>query len=190
MLLQQVLVAASKRENSSLTQHIVKQGIERALSHNQRSVLDRRRSLSNENAASSSSSSSRPYPYPLPATAQQQQQQVEQQLLREDDIEFVEYTADEVSQRHDQIRALERDMIEVATMYKDLLTIVNEQQVDIDVVDTHLAQTLAQTQAAHEELVKAEQYQQNARKKQVCICVMLAVAAGIIIALIVVFKKL
>lgn len=48
-----------------------------------------------------------------------------------------EYNVDEIATRHSEIRKVEKDLGEVAEMFRDLQQLVDEQQVNIDVSATH-----------------------------------------------------
>jgi hypothetical protein len=98
------------------------------------------------------------------------------------DIQFLEYNEAEIKRRHENVLQIERDAVEVFEMYKDMQTLVGEQQESIDVIDNNISETKAKTEEAAKELLEAEQYQQKARKKQCCLLfIVLAVLAAIIL---------
>lgn len=49
-----------------------------------------------------------------------------------DDMQFLEYNAEEIDRRHREIKHVESEVLEVAELYRDLQLIVNEQQTAID----------------------------------------------------------
>lgn len=82
---------------------------------------------------------------------------------------FIAIDDHEALMRSQNIQQIERDMTDVAEMFKDLKTLVDEQQEDIDSISDNIAKTKEQTIHANESLLKAEGYQNKARKKQCCI---------------------
>jgi len=103
---------------------------------------------------------------------------------QEEDIQFVEYDVEEIKRREEGIKQIERDVVEVSEMFKDLHSIVGEQQESLDVISTNVQQTRDQTEAAHNELLQAEALQRKARKRQCCVLV-LVIAVIIAVALII-----
>jgi len=97
------------------------------------------------------------------------------------DIQFLQFREEEVTQRHQGILQLERDAGELLDMFKDMQTLVNQQQVGLDIIEGHVANAKQNVEAGHEELVKAEELQQASRKKQCCIVGFLVLAAAIIV---------
>lgn len=63
-------------------------------------------------------------------------------------IEFLEYNIDEQSKRLTQMKELEREVVEVAEMFKDLQVMVNEQQESLDIIDANITQTKEKTDNA------------------------------------------
>jgi syntaxin 7 len=112
----------------------------------------------------------------------QQQQQQQQVSAAELDIQFIEYDVEELEKRQREIGQIEQDVLEVSEMYKDLQLMVNEQQENIDSIDGSITQAKEKTEAAHKELLEAEEYQKKSRKKKCCMLfIMLAVIAAIVI---------
>jgi len=116
-----------------------------------------------------------------------------QQLLQQQqqqDYSFIEYNEEEILARKEEIQRIERDVIEVAEMFKDLDHLVNEQQVQINIIDDNIQTAKTHVESAHEELVGAESYQKSARRKKCCILfIFLAIALAIVIFGVVFFKK-
>jgi len=107
----------------------------------------------------------------------------QQQVLDQNiDEQFLEYNEAEIERRHKHILAIEKDALEILEMYKDMKTLVEEQQVNIDVIDNNIQDALANTRQGHEEIVQAEKYQKKARSKQCCLLfIVLAVLAAIVL---------
>lgn len=99
-------------------------------------------------------------------------------------IEFLEYKQDEIATRHGQIKAIEKDIKEVAEMYKDLQTMVDEQQVHIDIIDANITETKVKVEKGAKELELAAEYQAKARKKA-CYSMIIIIVIILIILLIV-----
>lgn len=98
-----------------------------------------------------------------------------------ENIEFLEYNLDEVSQRHAQVRAIESDIRELASMFKDVQMMVDEQQVHIDVSEDNINQTKTKVEQAHVELEKAAAYQRSIRKRKCCVLLMLLIIIAVIV---------
>lgn len=144
---------------------------------------------------------------------------LKQDQLQESEIEFLEYNVNEIEQRHLQIRAVESDIREMAEMWKDLQTLVEEQQVSgrvrtlasrtqrprpmsdcalpfsrlcqvhIDVIDTAIVETKDKVIAAHQELEQASEYQSRARKKACCTALLLIIIVAVVVVVVLVLKK-
>jgi len=100
------------------------------------------------------------------------------------EINFVEYDVEEIKRREEGIKQIERDVVEVSEMFKDLHGLVNEQQESLDVIADNIDKTKTETQQAHNELLQAEALQRKARKRQCCV-VFLILAIVIAVALII-----
>jgi len=115
--------------------------------------------------------------------SEEEKRQRQQQLLDQNiDQQFLEYNEQEISRRHEHILAIERDAHEILEMYKDMQSLVNEQQTSIDIIDNNIQDAKAKTASAHQELLQAEEYQKKARTKKCCLLfIALAVLAAIVI---------
>jgi len=132
----------------------------------------------------------------LAAVQQQQQEQdldklpPEERKLRlkqiqEKSIEnnLLVYHEQEVARRHEEVLQIEKDAKEILAMFQDIQALIHEQQEGLDVISDHLENAKVQAAAGEQELVQAEGYQKKARKKTCCIlCIFIAVAAGIVLA--------
>jgi len=112
-----------------------------------------------------------------------------QQLLQQQDFSFREFQEDEIMAKKEEIQQIERDVQEVAEMFKDLDQLVRDQQVHIDVIDTNIVAAKVHVEEGHEQLVQAEEYQKSARKKKCCILFMLIAILAIVVLCIVLLKK-
>jgi len=107
------------------------------------------------------------------------QQQADQLLDQE--FAFETYNEEELRARKEEIIQIERDVVEVAEMFKDLHVLVGEQQEHIDNIESNVESAREHTHQGHEELIQAEQYQKKARRKQCCILFIVLAVVGIIV---------
>jgi syntaxin 7 len=90
-----------------------------------------------------------------------------------------------LSQREDEVRALEQDMQEINRMFVDVAKMVDEQGEQLDVVEGEVDSAVKETGKAVMEITKAEGYQRAARKKMICIIVIIVVIVCVVIAVVV-----
>mmetsp|Transcript_4018 Transcript_4018/g.5772 ORF Transcript_4018/g.5772 Transcript_4018/m.5772 type:complete len:230 (+) Transcript_4018:258-947(+) len=88
-----------------------------------------------------------------------------------------------------QIKHLEQDVTELATMFKDLQGLVNDQQETVDQIQVHVEETKAYTNNAASELEQAERYLRSARRRQLCCCIILIVVLLIVVLIIYLLVK-
>jgi len=103
-------------------------------------------------------------------------QEVIKQALMSDDLDDV---VRDIEERHQDILKLERQVLEVYELFRDLAQLVDLQQDSLDVIDARIQSAKNYTERAEGELIEAEDYQKKARKRQ---CIIL----GIVIAVLVV----
>jgi len=103
-------------------------------------------------------------------------QEVIKQALMSDDLDDV---VRDIEERHQDILKLERQVLEVYELFRDLAQLVDLQQDSLDVIDARIQSAKNYTERAEVELTEAEDYQKKARKRQ---CIIL----GIVIAVLVV----
>lgn len=114
----------------------------------------------------------------------QQQQQQTQEL----DIQFIEYDIEELEKRQREIGQIEQDVLEVSEMYKDLQSMVHEQQENIDSIDSSILVAKEKTEAGHKELLAAEEYQKKSRKKKCCMLFIVLTVVAVVVVIIYVSK--
>eukprot|EP00469_Lotharella_globosa_P006667 CAMPEP_0167785848 /NCGR_PEP_ID=MMETSP0111_2-20121227/8451_1 /TAXON_ID=91324 /ORGANISM="Lotharella globosa, Strain CCCM811" /LENGTH=226 /DNA_ID=CAMNT_0007677137 /DNA_START=166 /DNA_END=846 /DNA_ORIENTATION=+ len=88
-----------------------------------------------------------------------------------------------------QIRNLEQDVTELATMFQDLHGLVHDQQSVVDQIEVHVEEAKQYTENASSELAAAERYQRGARRRQLCCCLVLLFMIGIIVLVIYLLVK-
>lgn len=112
-----------------------------------------------------------------------------QQTISEGDITFVQYDIEEIEKRHMEIKSLERDVLEISEMFKDLAVLVDQQQEGIDTIDNNIADTRDKVENAHKELQQAEEYQKKSRKKLCCLTFIVLIVIAVIVTVVFVLKK-
>lgn len=110
----------------------------------------------------------------------------EEQLTaqQEIDVQFQVYDLEEIRRKEQGIRKIEKDVTEIAEMFRDLDTLVNEQQDNIDLIESNITQARDETTNASKQLEDAEKLQQKARKKQCFILVGVLIIVGIIVGIV------
>jgi syntaxin 7 len=117
----------------------------------------------------------------------QQQQQQEQIQIQEDptlnhDIAFNDALIDE---READLLLVEKSVAQVNEIFRDLGTLVHEQQYMLDNIESNVAAVEVNVENATGELRSANEYQKRARKKWVCL---LSVALVVLLVLVLLAK--
>lgn len=81
----------------------------------------------------------------------------------------------DIEDRHLDILKLERQVLEVYELFKDLATLVDIQQESLDVIENRIGKAKDYVERAEVKLAEAEVYQKKARKKQCCLIIVLLV---------------
>lgn len=79
----------------------------------------------------------------------------------------------DIEDRHLDILKLERQVLEVYELFKDLATLVEIQQESLDVIENRIGKAKDYVGKAETELNEAEVYQKKTRKKQCCLIILL-----------------
>jgi len=106
-------------------------------------------------------------------------QEVIKQALISDDLEDV---VRDIEERHQDILKLEKQVLEVYELFRDLAQLVDLQQDSLDVIDARIQNAKNYTEKAEEELTEAADYQKKARKRQCMILVIVLVILTVILA--------
>jgi len=85
----------------------------------------------------------------------------------------------DIEERHLDILKLEKQVLEVYELFRDLATLVELQQESLDVIETRITAARDYTVQAEKELHSAENYQQKARRRQCCLFLLLL---GVLVA--------
>jgi len=88
----------------------------------------------------------------------------------------------DIEERHQEILALERQVLEVFELFKDLATLVDLQQESLDVIESRIQKSQDYVEQGEKDLVAAEGYQRKARKKQ---CMIAMCCVGILVVVLV-----
>jgi len=79
----------------------------------------------------------------------------------------------DIEDRHLDILKLERQVLEVYELFKDLATLVEIQQESLDVIENRIGKAKDYVERAEGQLAEAEVYQKKTRKKQCCLIILL-----------------
>jgi len=106
-----------------------------------------------------------------------------EQALISDELEDVVL---DIEERHAEILKLEKAVLEVFELFKDLAELTNQQQDSLDRIEANVTSAGNNVTKGAKALVEAEEYQQKARKRQCCIlvivaCVLVAILAPVLI---------
>lgn len=106
----------------------------------------------------------------------QQQAQAQEQLVPDSELEFQETLIEE---REGDIREIEAGILELNEIFRDLGTIVHEQQSMLDNIESNVISIANDTAGASSELTTAHAYQRKAGRRMLCLlmifCIVLAV---------------
>lgn len=92
----------------------------------------------------------------------------------------------DIENRHQGIIKLEQQVQEVYQLFQDLATLVDMQQETLDHIEHRVSLAKGYAEKAQEELVKGEEYQVKARRRLICIMMILL---GVAITVIVIFTQ-
>jgi t-SNARE complex subunit (syntaxin) len=93
-----------------------------------------------------------------------------------------------IEERHYDIINLEKSVIEIYEMFKDMAVIIDIQQDQLDTIEKHINITKEKVRDGENNLNKAEKYQTKARKKLCCLLFILL--AIILVILLPIFNKI
>ena len=81
---------------------------------------------------------------------------------------------DELRARHEFVKQIERDVIQVHEMFRDLNSMVSMQQYMVDSIEASIMETADKTKRGMEQIFTAEQYQRKKRAKMCCLVLAIA----------------
>ncbi|KAH8928310.1 t-SNARE [Atractiella rhizophila] len=121
-----------------------------------------------------SSSSSRP----SSPREEQVQHQIQMDLVSDADIEFQERVIEE---REEALRHIESEVHEVNEIFRDLGTMVHQQQSMIDNIESNVYSVEQDTSGAVEELDQAHEYQKKAGRRMLCLLIIFIIVIAVVL---------
>ncbi|KAI7827215.1 t-SNARE [Kickxella alabastrina] len=117
-------------------------------------------------------------------------QQQQQQLLQHRQVELsvldndIEFNTAIINEREAEITEIEQGIVELNEIFRDLGTIVTEQQSLLDNIETNVYNVHSDVQIASEELHSASEYQRRSNKTKCCIMLFVVVFFVVILLMI------
>jgi len=108
---------------------------------------------------------------------QENQKLLDQQFMQVDQERI--FHEDHVKRRNEEIKEIEKQVIEVNEMFVDVAHLVQEQGQMIDNIESNVEKTSHDTKSANVELKKASEYQQSYRSKLCVLVIIILVIAGV-----------
>jgi len=96
--------------------------------------------------------------------------------------ENLEEVVRDIEERHLDILKLEKQVLEVYELFKDLATLVDIQQESLDVIENRIQKAKSYVDSGVGQLQQAEVYQKKARRKRVCLLVIVVAILVIILS--------
>lgn len=93
-----------------------------------------------------------------------------------------------IETRYIEILELEKSVLELCELFKDMQVLITLQSEQIDSVDQHIKKTKVHAEKGEKEIVRAKCYQKNSRKMMICMLITLLIIAGVV-ALVLHYKK-
>jgi len=108
---------------------------------------------------------------------------VQQQLQQADlaDQNEVDFQESLIVQREEEIRAIERGVVEISDIFRDLGSMINDQGAQLDIIGANVDSVAQDHKAADLELRSASRYQKGARNRACCLLLILAVVLTIVL---------
>jgi len=113
--------------------------------------------------------------------------QNEEEFFLQKKQEFVEIENDRefndqiIRERHKGIKEIETKVVELNDMFRDLSIMVDEQGIEIDNIESHIANAEQYTSQGVQEIASAEKSQRSARTKYCCIALIIVVIIAVVI---------
>lgn len=85
-----------------------------------------------------------------------------------------------IDQRHLDIVQLERQVVEIHELFRDVASLVDQQQESLNIIDGHVGKARHYTEHGEVELQDAKEYQDKSRSRMQCICACLLIGLLII----------
>jgi len=101
-----------------------------------------------------------------------------QQLQLDNERQFMDAL---IADREQGIKEIEKTVVEVNEIFRDLSHLVQEQGVMIDNIESNIEESVVKTTDGVEELRKANEYQKSSRNKMCCLALIILIVAAIIV---------
>lgn len=121
-------------------------------------------------------------------TVEEKEEDLDPEFVHHESISFQnigEVDSGVLQERLDGIQNLHKDFHEVNNLFKEVATLVESQGNLLDESEKHVETAVKETSRANIELDSASNYQRSAKKKAVCIFLIVLVVVGILIAVVV-----
>lgn len=103
--------------------------------------------------------------------------QLEADMLRTQ--QTVDFNQSLIQDRHENIKEIEKAVIEVSEIYSDLTGLIQEQGLMIDNIESNVEVSHQHTKAAQKDIQKASDYQKKARTKLCCLAILIMIVAAV-----------
>ncbi|KAK9467256.1 t-SNARE [Lipomyces arxii] len=113
--------------------------------------------------------------YTLPSQVQQQETM---DIVAQDELDFQNSL---IAEREVEIQGIEQGISELNEIFRDLGTMVTEQGVMIDNIESNITNVADSTQHASAELTKASRYQKSTRNRSCCLLFILVVILTVVL---------
>ncbi|KAJ8102725.1 t-SNARE [Lipomyces tetrasporus] len=113
----------------------------------------------------------------LPRRSQVQQQET-LDIVAQEEIDFQNSL---IAERELEIQGIEQGISELNEIFRDLGTMVTEQGVLVDNIESNITNVADSTQQASAELTKASRYQKGTRNKSCCLLLILVVILAVVL---------
>jgi len=100
------------------------------------------------------------------------------------EVVVAQYDLEEKERREEQIHQMVDDLGELHTMFKDLNVLVNEQQEDVNILETNVEHVREQVESGTQHVVVASEHQRAYRKKLCYVLMILLIVAVVIVIII------
>ncbi|KAK9473090.1 t-SNARE [Dipodascopsis tothii] len=110
--------------------------------------------------------------------APQQLQEQQYDVVSQQEIDFQNSL---IAEREIEIQGIEQGISELNEIFRDLGTMVTEQGVLIDNIESNITNVAVNTQNASTELTKASRYQKSTRNKCCCLFIILAIILTVVL---------
>ncbi|KAK3824589.1 MAG: t-SNARE [Benniella sp.] len=149
------------------------QKVQRVSAERQREFVDRARLASSHNGSDDGRQGQ--YSGQLSQSDYQRRMQL---MIIDNEVDFNESL---IGQREEEIREIESGITELNEIFRDIGSMVYEQNSLLDSIENNVTPIRMRTQAASEELTTAARRQRKARRRSCCILIVVALVAAVVV---------